>query len=383
LQNFENADILPWIANWLKSTFRTDIESIVVPADQKHPFPAYPSEGELGLYDVRPLMAPDGSIRIALAGDWGAGTDIANQVAQSMMSTNPELTIHLGDIYYVGTDEEVLENCLGQDTLQYQGVTWPVGSKGSFALNGNHEMYSGGHGYFEKFSPKLGILTSQDRSQLTSYFCLDSPGWRVIAIDTGYNADTLSGDCTLEAGLLDWLRNVVNPAVNRKPTVLLSHHQWFSGVDDGDYPKPAQQIKSYFQDQEFVWLWSHEHRLAIYYQHTDPGTQLSAYCRCIGHGMPVEMPPAKSPDNRVEYWDGLTDIHPERFQTLPDGTQIAMNGYAQMTIQGNTLTLEYRDADGTLALKESFTLGGDAVWDGILTRTVLADPQLLNRLIWE
>jgi hypothetical protein len=99
--------------------------------------------------------------------------------------------------------------------------------------------------------------------------------------------------------------------------------------------------------------------------------------------MPVEMPPAKSPDNRVEYWDGLTDIHPERFQTLPDGTQIAMNGYAQMTIQGNTLTLEYRDADGTLALKESFTPGGDAVWDGILTRTVLADPQLLNRLIWE
>jgi len=95
-----------------------------------------------------------------LAGDWGTGTDIAQQVADFMVSTNPELTIHLGDIYYVGTESEVRQNCFGEDTPAYKGVLWKMGTKGSFALNGNHEMYSGGNGYFEDFLPKLGIPSS-------------------------------------------------------------------------------------------------------------------------------------------------------------------------------------------------------------------------------
>jgi hypothetical protein len=31
LQAFDASDIWPWIANWLKATFQTDIESLVVP----------------------------------------------------------------------------------------------------------------------------------------------------------------------------------------------------------------------------------------------------------------------------------------------------------------------------------------------------------------
>lgn len=388
LQDFASDEIWPWITNWIKATFQTDIEGLFVPADKKYPFQDYPPTGERGHYDLSGLLAADGSIRIGLAGDWATGTDVSQQVIDSIASANPELTIHLGDIYYVGLENQVQENCLGKDTGTYKGVAWRNGSKGSFALNGNHEMYSGGTAYFETFLPTLGIPTSADKQQLRSYFCLETPAWRIVAIDTGYNADTLSGNCKLEAALLNWLKTVVDPVGKRKPTILLSHHQWFSGFGDGDYTTPAGQVAPFFQDQEIVWLWGHEHRLALYYKYKDPSTHLTAYGRCLGHGgMPVEMPEAKYPNGdraqRVEYWDGLTDLYPNRFRKLADGTVVGTNGYAILTIQGANLTIEYFDADKTSVLKESFAPAGDAAWDGTLTRTVVNDPHILNLITYQ
>jgi len=387
LQDFDNTDIWPWISNWIKVTFETDIEGLVVPKDKKHPFESYPATGDQGRYDLSPLLAPDGSIRIALAGDWGTGTDLAQQVADSMVSTSPELTIHLGDIYYVGTPDEVNQNCLGKNTAAYQGVSWRKGTKGSFALNGNHEMYSGGSGYFDDFIVTLGIPSSQDQRQLRSYFCLETPVWRILGIDTGYNSDTLFGDCKLEQPLLDWLQKVINPVNHRKPTVLLSHHQWFSGFGDGNYTKPAEQIAPFLKDQEIVWLWGHEHRLSLYNRYPSSDNNLTVYARCIGHGgMPNQMPdttkyPADVPQ-KVEYWDGSMDTRPERFQKLDDGTVVSRNGYVQMTIQDSTLTLEYLDFDKTSVLKESFVPGGGGAWDGTLVRTVVNDPGILTHVIW-
>ena len=377
-EDFDTTDIFPWIANWLKTAGST-----------RFSFDPYPATGEQGHYDLSGLLAADGSIRIGLAGDWGTGTDVADQVAKSMVSTNPELTIHLGDIYYVGTGEEVQENCLGVNG-NYEGVLWRHGTKGSFALNGNHEMYSGGSPYLDDFLPTLGIPTTEDRQQLRSYFCLEAPQWRIVAIDTGYNSDAGGGDCTLPQPLLDWLQNVVNPIGNPKPTVLMSHHQWFSGFGDGDYPKPAQQLAAagFFKNQQFVWLWGHEHRLALFYPYKSSGkTPLSCYARCIGHGgMPLEQASAAFPNEervqRVEYWDN-PDLHPGRFTKLSDGTLVGTNGYAMMTIQGASLSLEYFDADGSSILKESFTPGGGAAWDGTLTRTVVSDPGVLNKMIYE
>jgi hypothetical protein len=308
---------------------------------------------------------------------------MSRTVAESMAVPKPDITVHLGDVYYVGLPNEVEENCCGKDTKQYRGVTWPSGTKGSLALNGNHEMYSGGPGYFENFLPNLGIPSSQDQKQLRSYFRLETPAWRVLAIDTGYNSDILFGQCKLETVLLDWLKNVIDPVNNRKPTVLLSHHQWFSGFGDGDYKKPADQVAQYFPNQDIIWLWGHEHRLVIYNKYADPNNGLRAWGRCIGHGgMPIELAGSEYPNGhraeRVEYWDG----DPARFQPLNDGTLAGTNGYADMVIQGSTLTLEYRDADGLSVLKESFVPGGGAAWDGNFVRTVLIDPKILSYVVY-
>lgn len=375
LQDFDSSDIIPWITGWLKTA-----------GNARHAFEPYPAEGDQGRYDLSGLQAADGSISIAVAGDWGTGTDVAQQVSDSMVSTDPELTIHLGDIYYVGLGAEVRENCLGIN-VSYQGVLWKHGSKGSFALNGNHEMYSGGNAYFNDFLPTLGIPTSKDKQQLRSYFCLETPTWRIVAIDTGYNSDTLRGDCTLEQPLLDWLQKVVDPINRLKPTILMSHHQWFSGFGDGDYPKPAQQLAHFFKDQQIVWLWGHEHRLAIFYPYTSKDHGLSCYARCVGHGgMPVEIASAAYPNQddpqRVEYWDN-PDLHADRFRTLADGTRVGTNGYVLMTLQGSRLSIEYLDGDRTSILKESFVPGGNLAWDGTLVRTVVSDPHILTHMIYE
>jgi hypothetical protein len=186
---------------------------------------------------------------------------------------------------------------------------------------------------------------------------------------------------------LDWLQNTVDPVKNRKPTVLLSHHQWFRGFGDGDYPKPAQQIAPFFQNQQIIWLWGHEHRLAIFYPYQSPGNHLSCYARCTGHAdMPLELASAAYPNEertqRVEYWDNR-DLHPERFQKLGDGTVVGTNGYALMTIQGSTLSLEYLDANGTSIFKETFVAGGGLAWDGTLMRTIVSDPGILNQMTYE
>jgi len=105
----------------------------------------------------------------------------------------PHYTIHLGDVYYVGVKDEVEENCLGQPDANHSFTPclWPWGSVGSFALNGNHEMYALGEAYFEVFLPTLGLRPApgvKPGGQKASFFCLENKFWRVIGLDTGYNS---------------------------------------------------------------------------------------------------------------------------------------------------------------------------------------------------
>jgi hypothetical protein len=95
---------------------------------KKHAFRDYTTHGKgTGIYPI------DDRVKIGMAGDWGTGTDEARIVAEAMEKSNPDFTIHLGDVYYVGDGNEVRENFLGEKTSPYVPVKWPVGAKGSFA----------------------------------------------------------------------------------------------------------------------------------------------------------------------------------------------------------------------------------------------------------
>lgn len=322
---FLGTHVWPWAVNYVKYVLRP-----------RRKLPTY-----LQSVSERPgvFSLPD-PCRIALAGDWGTGTESAANVAKQIQGHDPAVTIHLGDVYYSGTAQEYKDYFLG-----LRG--WPRGSKGTYALNGNHEMYSGGEGYFGVALPALG--------QRTSYFALESEQWRIVAIDTGYFARTfpllelaLKSWIRLPKPNRTWLRDVVfaDPE-DRRPVLLLSHHQWFSAFDS-EYPRVGANVAPYL-DRVLLWFWGHEHRFAAYAPFGLEGAR-QVRARCIGHGgMPVEIGATmRRSDRNLACWD-------TRYAGSLDGVPIGYCGYALLDLSGPTLTVAHNDETGATLLTERWT----------------------------
>ena len=342
-------------------------------------FQDYPyGQGENGIF---PLVSrsdtetPDdvNEIRLSLAGDWGTGTREAESVAENMLKFDPHYTIHLGDVYYVGSDSEVREHCLKESLPgdPFTPVDWPHGSLGSFALSGNHEMYSNGSGYFGHFLPTLGMGPSKskiDKPQRASFFCLHNSHWMFLGLDTGYNSvgwASIFSLCKLETALMTWLEDRVRPQEFEGSIVLLTHHQCFSNFERG-YGRPARQLRKFFKNRSVLWFWGHEHRFAIYGKHQACGG-VPAFARCIGHGgMPVSLgSPSKFRGAPLVLYD-------EREYLKLSKSKVGFNGYANLKCQGATLEIEYytlkRDlrAEPTLVASETWeSSGGHPVGRGI------------------
>jgi Calcineurin-like phosphoesterase len=299
-------------SGWIKSFFfwvgKSDWHKIVPPAtDEPEPL------GE--------------KARIALVSDWGTGLYGAPDCARSI-DEDPgdfQLLMHLGDIYYSGTHTEVRERFLDR-WCKRPGVP-------SRALNGNHEMYSGGFGYFDDVLPALG--------QKSSYFAMQNEYWTLIALDTAHK------DHDLEDEQVHWLKKVVAGAGNRK-VVLFSHHQLFSRLEKQGKNLAEKLAELLTQKRIFAWYWGHEHRCVLYGQH--PVHRL--YGRCLGHGgMPYARKKAQTMDEDHHVGDSIW----RRFDTeglvpgglLLDGPNEYMlekkekygpNGYMALEIEGAKLT---------------------------------------------
>ena len=354
LSAFFSRRVFKWIIEYLSNRF-----------GRRHEFLSYPPSGpDNGVYK---LQGDGGEIRIALAGDWGTGTDEAATVAKQITAFDPHYSIHLGDVYYVGDLLEVNANFLGvqNPNSQYKPCKWPTGSRGTFALNGNHEMYARGFAYFDNMLPALGpVVHGKTQRQGASYFCLENDHWRFIAVDTGYNSigwpileEIFPPGCELEPDLIEWLRTVVRPkADDPRGIVILSHHQYFSAFDKW-YPKPATQLAELFS-RPVLWFWGHEHLMTVYEEFgLDGGVR--TFGRCIGHGgMPVELPAKRThPECPVEFADA-------RVYQSDENLKVGFNGFAKLTVQANRLSVQYVDLHDTLIFAETWS-----VEHGTLTRT--------------
>jgi hypothetical protein len=334
----------------------------------KHPFPAYEQGIDRGIYPLGDDAViggspdPQGEVRVAVAGDWGSGTDEAAEVAQQMMRFGPHYTIHLGDVYYVGDGAEMRENCLGMPDPRhsFRPGRWPLGSVGAFALNGNHEMYALGYGYFDVFLPALGMRPlpgGAPAGQGASFFCQRNDHWIIVGLDTGYNSIGIPGleifrqpDSRLPGPLVAWVREHVRPLIGGRGVILLSHHQYYS-VFDVSFPVPAAQLAEVF-DRPVLWLWGHEHRMAIYGKHR-VGRGLEAYGRCLGHGgMPVLL---NAPAEPAKWPMVLYDNRP---YPSDEHIPVAYNGFANLTLSGNRLTIDHRDLTGARVVTEVWETNG-------------------------
>ena len=233
--------------------------------------------------DLDPAVCPPASpvatpitnnFRMAVIGDWGTGIYGAPVCAASIQADRDgyDLVLHLGDVYYSGLAEEI------EDRFQR---LWPAapGAIGR-SLNGNHEMYTGGHGYFEMLLPFL--------KQPSSYFALQNDFWTLVMLDSAYSQPFGGQEGDLFQAQLDWLDQIVQAAGDRK-IVLFSHHQPFSILDANQGPLLVASLGKYLNARRiFAWYWGHEHRCVLY----DPHPAWGLNGRCVGHG--------GFPENRVD-----------------------------------------------------------------------------------
>src|SRR5262249_9522769 len=124
LSAFLRNQVFGWVLNYIKFRF-----------GPRHRFQTYDGGEDSGIYKLAGDsyfgggLSSDEEIRVSIAGDWATGTDESDRVARRMSAFRPHYTIHLGDVYYVGDEDEVEANYLGtaQPGSGMRSVLWPVG----------------------------------------------------------------------------------------------------------------------------------------------------------------------------------------------------------------------------------------------------------------
>jgi hypothetical protein len=269
---------------------------------------------------------------VVIVADWGTGQDAAKLLLQKVAAHQPDVVIHLGDVYYSGTDFEAQNYfySIWQETLGIPKVPW--GQKltdfttgpATFHLPGNHDMYSGGQPYY---------TTIDMLGQPASYFCLRNANWQFIAMDTALHDSDPShvNDATwVEPQEITWMEDKVRNGGGRK-SVLLSHHQLFTAFEKIGGQAINQNILPALQGilpDLTLWLWGHEHNQVIYQRY------LNVLTRCIGHGaFPVSgTPPYGAPNAGVPLENVHLDLDPNNFYR---------HGYVLMKLNGPTADLSY------------------------------------------
>jgi Calcineurin-like phosphoesterase len=275
-------------------------------------------------------------VRIILVGDWGSGIPRAQSVATGMRAAIEQAkregrevhVIHLGDVYYSGWEYEYRNRFLPH---------WPVRPEecdtiGSWCLNGNHDMYSGGHAYFDV----LLADTRFRRQGRASFFRLYNTNWQLIGLDTAWD------DNGFKDPQASWLTDTL--ARNAQKPVLLTHHQLFSAFESGpDVGKILRQkLRPVLQRPVHSWFWGHEHRFVVYDQ-----TYEVQHARLIGHGgVPVYMTHKNS--------DGY--VSPAAFEDrrfIQSGPEHwAMLGFAVLDLDESVMNVSYVDETGAIVHSE-------------------------------
>lgn len=312
---------------WISSVFAMGIRKM----RQRHPFNPEPAP-------PRPLAA---DARVILVGDWGSGVPRARRVADNIRDDVKQArddgrevhVVHLGDVYYSGWKYEYEQRFL---------KWWPVdaGDDGiaSWCLNGNHDMYAGGHAYFNVALADPRFAGHRDaHGKTSSFFSLENADWTVLGLDTAWE------DHGLEDPQADWAARRL--ADNPGKGLFLSHHQIRSAKESVKTNNPLRAKTRPLLDSGRVrgWFWGHEHRAVAY----APISGLE-YPRCIGHGgVPVYA--------SLGTGDPLPDgVLWQQRESFTQGLETwALFGHAILDFDGPRIGVRYLDEDGRKVHEET------------------------------
>jgi hypothetical protein len=299
-------------------------------ADKTIPYRRHTALNDFVLNDRLPAKAT-----VALIADWGTGQTTAKQVLTRLAAHNPDVAIHLGDVYYSGTQNEVHNYfySIWQKILGLPKTAWgakpshPIQKPATFHLAGNHDMYAGGAPYYTVID-MLG--------QPASYFCLRNENWQFIAMDTSLH-DSNPGQTGqppwLEDTEVEWLKDKVNNADGRK-TILLSHHQLYTAWEKIGDGSVNRKLLAQLQDilpKITAWFWGHEHNLVIY------KPWLNVLARCIGNGAFPVLPSELGTPN--------PDVPLNPVTLAKDKQGFFAHGYVILQLDGPAATVTYWQFD--------------------------------------
>ncbi|MEP6849597.1 MAG: caspase family protein [Acidobacteriota bacterium] len=296
----------------------------------------YRTPVEPGNFVIDDRLEPDATIGIVA--DWATGEAEALDVLRQVKGFDPGVAIHLGDIYYAGTADEV-ENFFYQPWTQLLGkdVT-------SFALPGNHDLYAGGKPFYDMID-KLAAFNGLAKKP-ASYFCLRNEKWQLIGLDTALHDRLVGPPTKLEDSEVEWLRDKMDTRGERK-TVLLSHHQLFSANDSFDGKGTNEnlfgQVKDFLPNVN-LWLWGHEHDLVVF----DPFAGLERG-RCIG-GSAFPVGNYEMPATQVN-----KDVTFNKSVALSKGSAFYQHCYVIVKLDGENAMVSYFEdaAGGRLLFQET------------------------------
>jgi hypothetical protein len=288
-----------------------------------------------------PLPSTKGdSLKIGLIGDWGTGEETAETILAQLFLNKVDVIIHLGDIYYSGTEQEYQTHFINPVEKLRKKYQLPIPV---YNLPGNHDYYSGGYAFYDSLKD-LNAGLAEVPVQEASYFTLSNSAWHLQGMDTGFydnNVLHVNEDYThLTDTEVKWHQHQLDQAVvQKKKVILLSHHQLFSrylpigGKNHND--KLLSYFKTYIEAKHIAaWFWGHEHLLEIYkpFMGLEKG-------RCIGNGaVPIFYDNGK-PYQETASFQGkpVADLPEELLSTadFPSNGEVYDRGFAILELNND------------------------------------------------
>lgn len=298
-----------------------------------------------GTPQVVPLESATNEVRIAIVGDWGTGRfgsdggpGVAVINAIQSLDPQPDYLIHLGDVYYAGTQS--WPGWPGEEQDNFMNL-WPADRRRgqarqntSFTLNSNHEMYDGANGYFK--IALGGTDTPFAMQEMTSYFALTFEPWVILGLDSAYHADPKK---MFMAGALGdvqtkWAGDNFGQ-LKGKNVIVMTHHNGISFDGSSQEPFWAEMAEA-LNGRPDYWYWGHLHN-GIVYAETLPSVE-GAKVRCVGHGA--------IPYGKAWGLDGKSGIDYSATTPLNHGGVRVRNGFAVITLgPGETLREKFYEVE--------------------------------------
>lgn len=294
------------------------------------PYPE-PQNAYVGTVD-----ASQKSLNLAVIGDWGTGVygkfydnqGPAVAVMDAVRALGPDMAVHLGDVYYAGTDDRLPLH----EEQRFLLDQWKTGLDApgtNFAINSNHEMYGAVWGLMGVALAPDTVFGHQNRAP---YFAIHYGQWVIIGLDSArFDPSMFYMQGALgDAGNTQQKRFVAAlDDLSNKKVLVMTHHNPidYTGESLVQNKKAGQALwdgmKEIIGRAPDVWYWGHLHLGVAYNANTVVGSE-GTICRCVGHSAIPYGNAYGINTNNVDYY---------AHTSLAEGTKQVQNGFAMLSLR--------------------------------------------------